>query len=72
MINPKIIGMMLVVTAAASALISLQNPVKATVTGGPEEQVQADVDVEEAVSENATMMTNQTEDGNMIGTNSAS
>ena len=39
----------------------------------PEEEVEADMDVEEAVSENAMMMmANQTADGNMTGTNSTS
>lgn len=66
--NPKIFGILiavLVISVLVITMVSSQNAM-ATIL-----QDNADVDVEEsAEAGNATMMTNQTADGNVTGTNS--
>ena len=65
--NSKLFGMLLVVAAAASSLISTQNALASICP-----PMCVDIVEEEAAEvENATM-TNQTADGNMTGTNSTS
>lgn len=68
--NPKIFGILIVVVVTSVLVITMVSSQNVTATIL---QDNADVDVEEsAEAGNATMMMNQTADGNITGTNSTS